>query len=118
MNTLELVDFKSIRKTANRGLHCVIIGSAVGDSEFIPLETLNQASAAFRAFCDENGFSARDAGDCQIWNGSKPVAHVSYNGNIWQGCYPYDEGDLLFNNTGLVWDGKRWDIAREAVCAS
>lgn len=37
-------------------LYCVIIGSAVGNSDFIPLTTLNDASAAFRAFCDEHGF--------------------------------------------------------------
>jgi hypothetical protein len=66
-------------------LHCVIVGSALGDSEFIPFTTLNEASRAFRFFCDENGFGARDAGSCYIYNGNKIVARVSYNGKVWEG---------------------------------
>lgn len=80
-----LVNLADIQRPAKPELYCVIVGSAVGNSDFIPLTTLNDASAAFRAFCDENGFGARDAGDCQIWQGNKIVAHVSYNGKVWEG---------------------------------
>jgi len=72
---------------------------------------LNDASAAFRAFCCENGLGAREAGNCQIWSGDKVVAHVSFNGNIWAGATWKRNGDLLFNCTGLERkaDGA-WDL--------
>lgn len=74
-----------LTKAAKPQLYCVIIGSAVGNSEFIPITTVNQASAAFRAFCAENGFGARDAGSCKIYAGGKQVGYVSYNGRVWEG---------------------------------
>lgn len=111
MKSLELVDYKTLSKPAKPELYCVIVCSAAGNSDFIPLTTLNDASKAFRAFCDENGFGAREAGDCQIWNHNKLVAHVAFNGNIFAGHYPFKKEDLLFNFTGLEWTGKSWDIA-------
>jgi len=84
MKNLTVVSLANIQRPVKPELYCVIVGSAVGNSEFIPMTTLNDASTAFRAFCDANGFGARDAGDCQIWQGDKIVAHVSYNGKVWE----------------------------------
>lgn len=99
-------------------LYCVIVGSAVGDSEFIPLTTLNEASDAFRAFCDDNDLGARDAGECQIHSAGRVVARVAYNGNVFRNTNgkPAGKDDLLFNRTGLVWTANYWDIP-EVVCA-
>jgi hypothetical protein len=108
----------ALLQPAKPSLYCVIVDSAVGESEFIPLTTLNEASAAFRAFCDNNGFGARDAGDCQIWHNGQLVAHVAFNGNVFRNTNGKRAGkdDLLFNHTGLVWTGNYWDIT-EALCA-
>lgn len=60
-----------------------VVNSAVGNSEPMAFETLNQASAAYRAFCLENGFGASEAGRCMICQGGRVVAEVSYNGKVW-----------------------------------
>jgi len=66
-------------------LHCVVVDSAIGNSEFVPIKTLNEASAFYRNFLDENGFGARDGGICYIYHGNKVVPRVSYNGRVWDG---------------------------------
>jgi hypothetical protein len=68
-------------------MHCVIIGSVLGDSEFFPITTLNEGSAMFRKFVEHHGLGARDAGHCQIWHKNEIVAHVSYNGKVWPGAH-------------------------------
>lgn len=62
-----------------------IVGSAAGKSLEVPIQTLNDASAKYRAFLDENGFGSRDGGCCYIKHGGKIVAHVSHNGKVWEG---------------------------------
>lgn len=66
-------------------LHIVVLGSALGDSEFFPVQTLNQASAFYLRFIEGNNLGARDAGSCEIVDGTKTVARVSYNGRVWEG---------------------------------
>ena len=89
-------------------LFCVIIGSAVGDSEFIPCTTLNQCSAAYRAFLNENDLGSRDAGSCYIYSGNKIVAHVSYNGKVWEGEHYILNAEPLFKPAPF----------EEKICAS
>lgn len=64
---------------------CVIVGSEVGSCPPVPMTTLNEASIAYRAFCDANFLGASGAGRCLIKQGGKTVAHVSYNGRVWEG---------------------------------
>lgn len=66
-------------------LYCVIVGSVLGNSEFVPMTTLNEASAAYRAFIEAHCLGASEAGECLIYHGNKVVAHVSYNGRVWEG---------------------------------
>jgi len=74
------------RTAADRAqLQCVILDSAVGNSEFFPIATLNQASAVYRAFTEKFDLGARDAGRCEIWDDRRCVAHVAYNGTVWEG---------------------------------
>lgn len=76
-----------------------VLRSAVGKSKEVPFVTLNEASAAYRAFIEENGFGGRDAGICVIKSEGKVVAHVSYNGKVWAGSPVNWTGatELLFN---------------------
>lgn len=62
-----------------------VLRSAVGNSPVTPFETLNQASALYRAFIAKNGFGASEAGECVIRDGAKVVARISYNGKVWAG---------------------------------
>lgn len=62
-----------------------IVGSECGNSPEVPIETLNDASAKYRAFIAENGLGASGAGSCYILQNKKIVAHVSYNGKVWEG---------------------------------
>lgn len=73
-----------------------VLRSAVGNGPVTPFETLNQASAAYRAFIEQNGFGAREAGACVIRDGSKVVAHVSYNGKVWAGRHSVPGAEPLF----------------------
>lgn len=59
--------------------------SALGDGPELPIVTLNQASAAYRAFLDSGGLGSSEAGCCLIRQAGKVVAHVSYNGKVWAG---------------------------------
>lgn len=85
--SLEQVELSEIRDQQKPILQIVVLNSAVGNSEFFPIKTLNQASAFYRRFCEVNGFGARDAGRCEIWDETKCVAHVSYNGKVWEGQF-------------------------------
>lgn len=66
-------------------LLCSVVGSAVGSSEAFPVSTLNQASAAYRAFLDSNNLGSREAGRCLIRQGKKIVAFVGFNGCVFPG---------------------------------
>ena len=94
---------KAARDYAALPLVVTIEDSALGDSEPIKCETLNQASAAFLAFIQENNLGSRDAGRCVIRKGygrapEQIVAHVSYNGKVWAGSVQEwtAETELLF----------------------
>jgi hypothetical protein len=63
-----------------------ILNSVLGNGPVVPCVTLNQASAAYRAFIDQNGLGSSEAGRCVIRQGRKVVAHVSYNGKVWPGA--------------------------------
>ena len=62
-----------------------IVGSDMGDSPEVPINTLNDASAKYRAFIEENGLGASGAGRCLIMQSGKVVGRVSYNGKVWEG---------------------------------
>lgn len=68
------------------GLKIRITRSIYGDCAPIPFFTLNQASAAYRAFIERHGLGGSEAGQCLIMNGSKVVANVAYNGRIFEGA--------------------------------
>ena len=70
--------------------YVVIVGSDLGDSEFIPITTLNEASARYRAFIEANNLGGSQAGSCHIYSGGQIVAHVSYNGRVWGRPSPRD----------------------------
>jgi hypothetical protein len=77
--------------------------SAVGDSKPFQFETLNQASAAFRAFTRDNDLGGSGCGRCVIRKGfdrrGPVVAHVSFNGRVWAGA-PHEWN----NKTALLMD--------------
>ncbi len=81
--------------------------SAFGSSPRIPFQTLNQASAAYRAFIDKHGIGSSEAGVCVILNHAGAiVGHVSYNGRVWLG-EEWKPGDVPV-----------FDPQTEEVCAS
>jgi hypothetical protein len=93
---------KKVSDYASLPLVVMIEDSALGESEPIKCETLNQASKAFQAFIDENNLGSRDAGRCVIRKGfgrspEQIVAHVSYNGRVWAGAPWEERGELLFD---------------------
>ena len=75
----------------------VIVGSDFGDSEFVPITTLNEASARYRAFIIANNLGASQAGQCLIYSENQVVAHVSYNGRVWEGEHWHPGQVELFN---------------------
>ena len=77
--------------------YVVIVGSDLGDSEFIPITTLNEASARYRAFIEANNLGGSQAGSCHIYSGGQIVAHVSYNGRVWAGASWHPGQVELFN---------------------
>lgn len=62
-----------------------VVGSGAGSSQHFPIQTLNEASAKYRAFLDAQGLGSREAGRCFIYQSGKAVAHVSFNGRVWAG---------------------------------
>lgn len=59
--------------------------SAYGKVPVITVHTLNQASAAYRSFCQHNDLGGSTCGHCYLKIGGKVVARVSYNGRVWEG---------------------------------
>lgn len=59
--------------------------TALGNAPVVEITTLNQASAIYRAFIEQNDLGGRDAGIALIKHQGKVVAHVSYNGRVWEG---------------------------------
>lgn len=67
-------------------LFLTITGSDCDPNErLIPFRTLNEASAIYRRLIDQNCFGASQVGQAIITDGKTAVAHISYNGKVWQG---------------------------------
>lgn len=73
-----------------------IVNSECGNSPEFPIQTLNDASAKYRAFIESNGLGASGAGSCYILHNGGIVAHVSYNGKVWEGKRWTENAKQLF----------------------
>lgn len=78
-------------------LTCRITGSDAGSCAPMQCDTLNQASAAYRAFIKENFFGASEAGTCRIYANGRQVAYVSYNGKVWSGTHYQPDAKPLYD---------------------
>lgn len=71
--------------------------TALGNAPAVEIQTLNQASALYRAFLRQNNLGAREAGQALIKHGGKVVAHVGFNGTVWAGRHWFSGAKPIFD---------------------
>lgn len=83
LTTLEREQLEMVLDKHSMTLH--VTKTALGNAPAVEIQTLNQASALYRAFLRRNNLGAREAGQALIKHQGKVVAHVGFNGTVWAG---------------------------------